>query len=266
MDTNAILNIILPIISFIIGSIVGFLTNMCCKRKKKELKHDDTNQINPNDLKDKLDVYWLLYFKLLICLSAKLQIDKFKSNGIDANNITQLENEVVIKNLDDIVNIITQNIQKIDIDDHFLDLILRFISHSLAYKSIVKLNIRKVPSDLGFPYPDEFTQEITRRTLAIQAIYNKTHNIINTNVTQQLNTINPELKRKISTNIEHENNIDAEVDDNNIIDTDDINLDENIIINSDDINLNDIFIDVFQSDNKAKASKNTLESPRLADK
>lgn len=166
----------LPIITGLIGSIVGFVFRIIWERRiNRVIKYDElvlNDEIN--NIKDKLDIYWSIYFKLLICLSAKLQIKKIKLKSINLTNMIAMENEIIIKNLEEIISIITKNIQKMDITDDLLDMILRFISHVLAYKCLRQLNIKaKNPSEYGFPFPDDFTQEITRRTLLYKSIYDK---------------------------------------------------------------------------------------------
>ena len=118
-----------------------------------------------NNIKDKLDIYWPIYFKLLIFQSAKVQINKLKETN-ELTNMIELENENIIKNLENIINLITQNVQKMDIDEILMDQILRFITHVLAYKCLRQSNIqKKLPSDYGFSFPDEFISEITSRTM-----------------------------------------------------------------------------------------------------
>jgi hypothetical protein len=58
------------------------------------------------------------------------------------NKPIQIENQIIIKNLDEIVEIISTNIQKMNIDETLLDLILQFITHVLAYKCLKQLNIK----------------------------------------------------------------------------------------------------------------------------
>ena len=99
---------------------------------------DADDKINKEiiNLKDRLQIYWSIYFKLLICQSANIQMIKINN----MNKPIQIENQTIIKNLDEIVEIISTNIQKMNIDETFLDLILQFITHVLAYKCLKQLN------------------------------------------------------------------------------------------------------------------------------
>jgi len=173
MSSNTITDIVVPIVCALSGVILGFIFRILWERRiNKVIKYDEIILNNEIDtLKEKLDIYWSIYFKLLICLSAKLQIKKIKESSNELINMIQMENDVIIKNLEDIISLITKNTQTMDMDDYLLDLILRFISHVLAYKCLRQLNIKKLPSEYGFPFPDEFTHEITRRTLLIQSKY-----------------------------------------------------------------------------------------------
>jgi hypothetical protein len=174
MDFNIVTEIIIPICCYIGGLLFGFVFRMCWERRiSRVTKYDEIVLNNEIDnIKEKLDVYWSIYFKLLICLTGKIQIKKLREMSTDLVNMIQMENDVIIKNLEDIVQIIIKNVQKMDMDDNLLDLILRFISHVLAYKCLRQINMcKKLPSEFGFPFPDEFTQEITRRTLLVQSKY-----------------------------------------------------------------------------------------------
>ena len=168
-------NIIISIICSSIGIIFGIIIRKYFERKLNyDIKHDELildNEIS--NIKDKLEIYWSIYFKLLICQSANMQITKINNNNSN-NKMIQMENETIIKNLDEIVNIISKNIQKMNVDENLLDLILQFITHVLAYKCLKQLNIQnRIPSEYGYPFPDQFTVEITSRTFKYQSIFDK---------------------------------------------------------------------------------------------
>jgi hypothetical protein len=231
------LNIIISLICSTVGIIVGIFIRKYFERKLNyDIKHDELildNEINT--LKDKLTIYWSIYFKLLICQSANMQINKINNNN--SNRIIQLDNETIINNLDEIVNIISNNIQKMNVDENLLDLILQFITHVLAYKCIKQLNIKnKTPSEYGYPFPEQFTQEITSRTFKYQSIFEKyignKSDIINPNQNpnQNLNlnsNINLNIKEKIKKiheqipqniiRLQSENSIQFDEDDLDII-------------------------------------------------
>lgn len=283
MDSN---NYIVPL-STILGVIFGFFFRMLWERRiNKVIKHDEIVLNNEIDnLKEKLSIYWTIYFKLLICLSAKLQIKKIRETSNELINMIQMENDVIITNLEEIVSIITKNTQKMDMDDYLLDLILRFISHVLAYKCLRQLNIKKLPSEYGFPFPDEFTQEITRRTLIIQTKYdeylgnkydskkfkgidylnislnNTPENNFSRKGIKRNNTINLEFQKKlkeihIKTNTAINNNEKNQVVFEKKISSSN---DENdlISIDPDDINLEDVFIFTYQNKNELNNDVNT---------
>ena len=226
-------NIIISFICSIVGVIVGMIFNKYIERKLNyDIKHDEIildNEIIT--LKDKLTIYWSIYFKLLICQSANMQITKINN----LNNIIQLENETIIKNLDEIVDIISNNIQNMNIDENMIDLILQFITHVLAYKYLKQSSIQnKTPSEYGYPFPDQFTQEITSRTFKYQLIFDKyignNTDQINSNTNSNLN-VKDKIKKiydQIPQNIIRslsENSIQFDEDDLDIIcDPADINL------------------------------------------
>lgn len=171
---NATTEIIVPIITSISGIVVGFFTRLLFERcLNKKFKYDElivNNEIS--NLKEKLEIYWSIYFKLLVCLTSNIQINKLKNNDVDVGHMIHMGKDIIIKNLEDIVSIISKNIYKMDVDDTLLDLILRFMTHVLAYRCIRQLKIsRKTPSEYGFPFPDEFTNEITKRTFLTQKKY-----------------------------------------------------------------------------------------------
>jgi hypothetical protein len=259
----------------ITGVFIGFIFRLLYERNiNKIIKLDEiilNNEIS--NLKEKLDKYWSIYFKLLICLSAKLQIKKIKESSDGLINMIQMENDVIIKNLEDIVSIITKNTQILDMDDYLLDLILRFISHVLAYKCLRQSNIKRLPSEYGFPFPDKFTHEITRRTLLIQSKYDEylgrkynseklkgikylnisfdyiEKNNNNESDIYRKNELDIEFQKKLkeihiktSTIITKNNNNDEFY--NNDDDQDSINIDP------DDIDLNEIFICTYQNNNE----------------
>jgi hypothetical protein len=188
----------------IIGTVFGFIFRIIWERQFNRIIKYDELVLNDeiNNIKDKLDIYWSIYFKLLICLSAKLQIKKIKLKSINLTNMIAMENEIIIKNLEEIILIITKNIQKMDITDDLLDMILRFISHVLAYKCLRQLNINtNNPSEYGFPFPDDFTQEITRRTLLYKSMYDKYLRNENINLNENLqknNNLTLEFKQKLN--------------------------------------------------------------------
>lgn len=191
-------NVIISFICSTIGIIIGIIIRKYYERKLNyDIKHDELILDNElNNLKDKLTIYWSIYFKLLICQSANMQINKINNN---LNKMIQLENETIIKNLDEIVDIISINIQKMNVDENLLDLILQFITHVLAYKCLKQLKIKnKTPSEYGYPFPDQFTQEITSRTFKYQSIYEK---YMGQNANEILNpnpTINPAINLNIN--------------------------------------------------------------------
>lgn len=192
INTNILYNIIVAIV----GMIIGFVFRVFIDRYiNKSMKYDEIVLNNEIDmLKDKLDIYWPIYFKLLICMSANIQIKKIKNTNITTSNMIEFEMSNILKNLEDVVTIITLNVRKLDLDDNFLDLILRFITHVHEYKSLKQLNIiHKTPSDYGYPYPDDFTKEITRRTIESQEKYD--------------NYLGNKYKNKISVIYENPNNV-----------------------------------------------------------
>ena len=243
-------NIIISTICSFAGIIIGIFIRKYFERKLNyDIKHDEL-MLNDeiNTLKDKLTIYWSIYFKLLICQSANMQINTINNN---MNRMIQLENETIIKNLDEIVEIISNNIQKMNVDENLLDLILQFITHVLAYKCIKQLNIKnKTPSEYGYPFPDQFTQEITSRTFKYQSIFekhigNKSDQTSNPNLNPNSN-IKDKIKRiheQIPQNIIRSNSdVSIQFDDDDIdivCDPDDIDLlaifDNNIKINKDHI-------------------------------
>jgi hypothetical protein len=88
--------------------------------------------------------------------------------------IIDIEHDVIISNLDEIVDIITKNIHLMDMDDNFLDLVLHFMAHTLAYKSMKQLKLPKnIQDECGLSFPDDFTREITKRTLNLDMKYRK---------------------------------------------------------------------------------------------
>ena len=209
-------NIIISFICSTVGIIFGFIIRKYFERKiNYDTKHDElvlNNEIE--NLKNKLDIYWSIYFKLLICQSVNMQIKKLK-------NIKQIDNEIIIKNLDEIVLIISNNIQKMNIDNKLLDLILQFITHVFSYKlSSIKI----------YSFPDRFTDEITSRTFRYQLLFNK---YINNNEPDKLNT-DLEFKEKIKKIHEH---ITTNTINQIQIDEEDLDVDCNI----EDIDLEAIF-------------------------
>lgn len=250
--SSVVIDYVIPLAASVAGVIFGYICRLLWDRKiQRDMKLDEiviNNHIN--NLKEKLDIYWMIYFKLLICLSAKIQIKKINMNdNIDLNSMITMENEIIIKNLDEIINIITTNIQIMDIDDNLLDLILRLISHTLAYKCIRQCNINKLPSDYGFSFPDEFTQEITKRTLNFQARYEKyLGNKYDDTKLKGKKYMNLTLNH--SENSEQNNKINSDFkmifNKSSTIINDDIESDNSIEINPDDINISDIFIGVYQ--------------------
>ena len=245
-------NIIISFIWSLVGLIIGIIIRKYFERKLNyEIKHDE---LKLNDMmitsKDKLTIYWSIYFKLLICQSANMQINKINNN---MNRMLYLENETIIKNLNEIVDIISNNIQKMNVDEKLLDLILQFITHVLAYNCLKQLNIKnKTPSDYGYPFPDQFTQEITSMTLKYQSIFdeyigNKTDKIINPNLNPNLNLNIKDKIKKIHEQI-LQNIIKSQSDNSIQFDEDDLD----IICDPADIDLLAIF------DNNIKTNKDHI--------
>ena len=272
MSINIISDILIPCSGIIIGGIFGFLFKTCWEgRLYKAKKYDEI--ILANELiilKEKLDIYWSIYFKLVICLSTKLHIKKINNTTTEISKMIQMENDIIIKNLEEIITIISNNTQIMDIDDNLLELILRFISHVLSYKCLLQLNIvNKIPSDYGFPYPDEFTKEITRRTILIQSKYEEYigHKYNSQNLkgisflTMSLNNIdssinNYEFQQKLKKI--HSNTISIEKNNTDIFQSDSDTIDDDFVINPNDINLTDIFIGVYQN-NELSKQPNSLD-------
>ena len=232
------LNIVISLICSIICLILGIIIRKYYERQLNYyIKHDelvlDNEIIN---LKDRLQIYWSIYFKLLICQSANIQMIKINN----MNKPIQIENQTIIKNLDEIVEIISTNIQKMNIDETFLDLILQFITHVLAYKCLKQLNIKnRTPSEYGYPFPDQFTQEITSRTFKYQLLFETYINPKNI-ITQNINTnININIKDKIKKIHENIPTHILQTQLSNVIQFDDDDLD--IICDPADIDLLAIF-------------------------
>jgi len=226
--------IYLNIICSTIGLILGIFVRKYYERKLNyDIKHDE---LAMNDeilnLKDKLAIYWSIYFKLLICQSANIQITKINNN---MNKMLQLENETIIKNLDEIIEIISNNIQKMNVDENLLNLILQFITHVLAFKCLKQLNIKnKTPSEYGYPFPDQFTQEITTRTFKYQSNFEKylgdtsitnTISNINLNIKEKIKQIHEQIPQQTNISLTQSNSIQIDDDDCDIIfDPSDIDL------------------------------------------
>lgn len=209
------IDIILSFICSLIGIIFGFIFRKYYERKVNYYKKHDELVLDTEieNLKDKLNIYWAIYFKLLKCQSVNIQLKK--------NNIKY--NEIIIKELDDIIDIISKNIQKMDIDTLLLDLIVQLTTHVLSYK----LN-----NNNEYPFPDRFTIEITNRTFKYQSLFNKY--IKNPNI--EILTTDIEFKDKIkiiNNHIIQSNHIINPIH----IDDDDLDIECNI----DDINLEAIF-------------------------
>jgi hypothetical protein len=170
MNSETITNIIISVLCSLFAMIFGSFFHIYWHQRINKIKK--YNEIILNNeivyLKEKLDIYWSIYFKLLICMNVTIQIKKIKETSNEFNN-----RDIIIKNFDDIISIIIKNSYNLDMDDYLLDLILRFISYVFAYKCICQSNIKKSPSEYGFPFPDEFIKEITRRVLLIQSKYNE---------------------------------------------------------------------------------------------
>jgi hypothetical protein len=132
MVSNTITDIVIPIICTLSGVFCGFLFRIIWERRiNKAIKYDEivlNNEIN--NLKEKLEIYWSIYFKLLICLSAKLQIKKIKESSSDLVNMIQMENDVIIKNLEDIVKGDRTNISNDDLP--FIEKLKNAVSANLV--------------------------------------------------------------------------------------------------------------------------------------
>lgn len=175
MELNISKDIIIPLVTSIGGVFTGILFRMYWERRiNKALKQDEliVNDQFTN-LKDRLIIYWKIYFKLLVCLSTKTQINKITAETRRLHNITEIETDIIMNNLDEIIVLITQNIHNMEVNNTMLEMILRFISHVLAYKCIRRLSIVGHPSEYGYPFPDDFTNEISRRTFKYQKKYDK---------------------------------------------------------------------------------------------
>jgi hypothetical protein len=232
-------NIFISLLSSLVCLFLGIIIRKYYERQLNyHIKRDDlvlNNEIN--NLKDRLQIYWSIYFKLLICQSANMQM--IKINNMDKP--IQIENQIIIKNLDEIVEIISTNIQKMNIDETLLDLILQFITHVLAYKCLKQLNIKnRTPSEYGYPFPDQFTQEITSRTFKYQLLFETYIGHKNLIFNQQINTnLNINIKDKIKKIHENIPTHIIERQLSNIIQFDDDDLD--IVCDPADIDLLAIF-------------------------
>ena len=151
------------------------------------------------------------------------------------NKMLQLENETIIKNLDEIIEIISNNIQKMNVDENLLNLILQFITHVLAFKCLKQLNIKnKTPSEYGYPFPDQFTQEITTRTFKYQSNFEKylgdtsiinTISNLNLNIKEKIKQIHEQIPQQTNISLTQSNSIQIDDDDCDIIfDPSDIDL------------------------------------------
>jgi hypothetical protein len=219
----------LSIILTCVGSIFGYYFRIFYERKlNKNISYDNLKLNKTSELlKQKLDIYWLIYFKLLICLSAKNQIKKLRS---DQSEFINIEKYIILQNLDEVVNLLCRNISIINPDDYLLNLILRFINHVIIYNGLRQLKIYdKNPSDFECPYPDNFTVEITKRTLNLQKEYNKYLDVDSDKIlnTEEKN----DEQQKLSLIV------------NKIVNDNRINTDSNDIEDVDDINISDIDIE-----------------------
>ena len=99
MDSEIITRIIIPIICSFGGILFGIFSHIFWTQRINKIQK--YNQIILNNeieyLKKKLDLYWSIYFKLLICLLAKMQIKKIREISNEFNNMIQIENDLIIK-------------------------------------------------------------------------------------------------------------------------------------------------------------------------
>lgn len=194
--------VILPVAASIVSVVIGiFLKKYFDKTMDKIIKKRELVLNTQFDtLKEKTKLYWLIYFKLLRCLSTKMLIDKL--NDDDSLNIITLESDIIIPTMEDVINLINNNIHIMDVDDEFLELILRLTSHVITYKCLKNLHINKKPSEYGFPYPSDFTIEIKKRALFVQDKYDEfIENQKKSTIIKFINNINDNFENNLKNDI-----------------------------------------------------------------
>jgi hypothetical protein len=101
------------------------------------------------------------------------------SKGADFDNTSNkiaisIENNVIMKNNQEIVDIIMSNIHISFPDKEFLHVIKEFLKHVEMYKAIRAADVEdKYPVDFNADYPTEFGRIIEERTLLLQNKINR---------------------------------------------------------------------------------------------
>jgi hypothetical protein len=162
--------IIIPIATGLGGFFIKSLWEKYSGRKEKirTLRLDKKVDLYEDRLKK---FYWPLYFRLLILFSAWHQLNKF-SPYISSETRLKFEKDIIFKYHGQIRKIISKYIYLIDMDDDMNDLLIAYMNHINVYEQIRIAGISdKLPSDYGFPFPQDFTRKIIRETLKLQAEY-----------------------------------------------------------------------------------------------
>ena len=157
------------IINSMASVIIGIIGYFCWDKLKK---HKLGVVLSVKQLKNKLRYFYFpIYFRLTRLNYSKHQFNYMKKI-FDDNEMIKIEEELIIKIHNEILEIISDNQYLIDNDDNFNEYLLKYINHASLYINLRKFNITKKPSDYGFGFPNEFYDYIKNKTEQLNNEYN----------------------------------------------------------------------------------------------
>lgn len=163
------LSVLASISSFAVGLIITpFIKSILNNRQKL---YDIRLDRNIKKYNDQLSLfYWPIYFRLLSSYATWKHIKNSK-DLVSVDDRALYEKKVILPLHDEIIDIISQNIQIVEPDDIFLSEILKYFNHVEAYhilRDALDCDYTKFPRDIGAPFPDYFGKILSQKITEIQ--------------------------------------------------------------------------------------------------
>lgn len=163
---------LLSIISTSLGLISALLSKLYFDRLNKIEDNKDKLRLETDiiNIEKKLKTFYIpIYFKLLIISITKKQIKHLKKKNIE--EYLKIEQDVIIKTHEEIINIISLGYSLDTINDISIDIIKDYINYVVIYKNIRKMKSIIKLDDIGIKYPINFLIEIESKITELHEKY-----------------------------------------------------------------------------------------------
>jgi len=161
---------ILALVSAAVGVVGKSLWDAAVQRREANRQLRLESQIGHLE-KQLSEFYWPIYLRLLQNEVIWEHI-LHKHNGARGSDFGQIiEDREVMPVHDDIIARLQRNSHPADADHGFRALTMAYLKHVAVFKALRHAGDRRMPDQLGVPWPPSFNREFERRTLECQREY-----------------------------------------------------------------------------------------------